>query len=692
MVDKHPIKPVKFNTAKKELGGGKIYKGRCTRNSKGVLVFEMAQKPPPTLARTLKEVIKRDAGLMLKVDVCKAADLTEDDDRDEADTPVVARGAAAARPPARDVGDAKAVPTATPEDPAADAGAKGEVTKRLTALAGAYTKMLKESVGNGPQATKLRQQLGTIKTMVAKQDWTAAKTSLDEMESLVAEWKEAQQQAAAESASAGVVTAGNAPGKAVYASSSVTNGIQKALKKLGYDPGAIDGIMGPHTQAAVKQFQQANGLVADGIMGPKTQAALAKALRGHVAAAGGVQARAPGVLAKTAAPVQGVAAGNEGDSYREPFPMDLNYKPKPLNGGISLRDSVGRRGKNLPGDVTEVQISLNRVAGAGLAISGKADDKTIAAIIAFQTSIGIPNPGGLVEVGGLTARKLAGGKVFRTDQVKPDEGGVIVGSAQRYQDTVKQAARDISKQARINASKFARRVSAGCDDFMVFAKSKIDKLKESEKARHEMIDLLAKAFSTAVGAGVMSVKGHEVAKYVVDKILDVLRDKIVAEADSLAKGSRDFEDLVNNFVQRTKDRANAIEDLVAKAVDERSNRIITAMNNSQPLSKEDDAFIEPFLFANVTDADALLERQLGIPGAARAKKVQLDILRGLVAAFMKQYLTETDSPIGRIVRNSTPGEDAAVFAAKYTKARERHLDEVDNRVQAALDKKQTGSN
>jgi peptidoglycan hydrolase-like protein with peptidoglycan-binding domain len=71
--------------------------------------------------------------------------------------------------------------------------------------------------------------------------------------------------------------------------------IQKALQKLGYDPGKIDGLMGPHTQAAIKKFQQANGLAVDGIVGSKTQAALDQALEG--AAAGGKPA-APAAVAQ----------------------------------------------------------------------------------------------------------------------------------------------------------------------------------------------------------------------------------------------------------------------------------------------------------------------------------------------------------------------------------------------------------
>lgn len=49
---------------------------------------------------------------------------------------------------------------------------------------------------------------------------------------------------------------------------------QQKLARRGFDPGPIDGVRGPRTTAAVKAFQQANGLVVDGIVGPKTLAAL----------------------------------------------------------------------------------------------------------------------------------------------------------------------------------------------------------------------------------------------------------------------------------------------------------------------------------------------------------------------------------------------------------------------------------
>lgn len=50
--------------------------------------------------------------------------------------------------------------------------------------------------------------------------------------------------------------------------------VQNNLKMLGYDPQAIDCIYGENTKAAVKEFQEANGLEADGIVGDYTWSSL----------------------------------------------------------------------------------------------------------------------------------------------------------------------------------------------------------------------------------------------------------------------------------------------------------------------------------------------------------------------------------------------------------------------------------
>jgi len=58
-----------------------------------------------------------------------------------------------------------------------------------------------------------------------------------------------------------------------------TKEIQLALKNAGFDPGAIDGKMGPRTQQAVKEFQKTKGLTPDGVVGPKTWTQLSSYLK-----------------------------------------------------------------------------------------------------------------------------------------------------------------------------------------------------------------------------------------------------------------------------------------------------------------------------------------------------------------------------------------------------------------------------
>jgi predicted chitinase len=50
--------------------------------------------------------------------------------------------------------------------------------------------------------------------------------------------------------------------------------LQKRLKELGFNPGAIDGDFGPAVQAAVLAFQKSKRLLADGIVGSRTLHAL----------------------------------------------------------------------------------------------------------------------------------------------------------------------------------------------------------------------------------------------------------------------------------------------------------------------------------------------------------------------------------------------------------------------------------
>ena len=66
--------------------------------------------------------------------------------------------------------------------------------------------------------------------------------------------------------------------------------IQLALKAAGFDPGSSDGKLGPRTKAAVRDFQQANGLSPDGKVGSRTWAKLEPYLKTAQAATPAAQA------------------------------------------------------------------------------------------------------------------------------------------------------------------------------------------------------------------------------------------------------------------------------------------------------------------------------------------------------------------------------------------------------------------
>ncbi len=89
IVTKSPTPQSAITEAQRDIGGGKIFKGECFLDDKtGELIFETETEPPSV--NTLKAVIKRDAGVTLKVNSRKAligaiADLLNEDHKAEAE-------------------------------------------------------------------------------------------------------------------------------------------------------------------------------------------------------------------------------------------------------------------------------------------------------------------------------------------------------------------------------------------------------------------------------------------------------------------------------------------------------------------------------------------------------------------------------------------------------------------------------
>jgi peptidoglycan hydrolase-like protein with peptidoglycan-binding domain len=77
--------------------------------------------------------------------------------------------------------------------------------------------------------------------------------------------------------------------------------IQQELIDVGCYPGAVDGEIGPETDAAIVAFQTASGLTPDGELGPETEAALTKAVDAGTKVCGTTTTTTAGATTTTAA-------------------------------------------------------------------------------------------------------------------------------------------------------------------------------------------------------------------------------------------------------------------------------------------------------------------------------------------------------------------------------------------------------
>ena len=134
--------------------------------------------------------------------------------------------------------------------------------------------------------------------------------------------------------------------------------LQQQLKALGYYDGPLDGDFGPGTEAAVKAFQQAQGMAVDGVAGPNTLAAL-----------GAAGTKPPAATAPPAVP--------------EPAPAPPSPQPLPEAPARVFRN--GSRG-------AEVRKIQEQLAGLGFyrgPLDGDFGPGTEAAVKAFQQAQGM---------------------------------------------------------------------------------------------------------------------------------------------------------------------------------------------------------------------------------------------------------------------------------------------------------------
>lgn len=128
-----------------------------------------------------------------------------------------------------------------------------------------------------------------------------------------------------------------------------TKDIQSMLSTRGYDVGKLDGVMGPRTEAAIKQFQKDKGLKVDGKVGPKTRAAM------------------------------------EASAYSVPMDVKFSSDVSDMSDALSVSGNI-KKSKEEKLDVQRALLELGYDVGA---IDGIIGTKTRAAIRQFQKDQGL---------------------------------------------------------------------------------------------------------------------------------------------------------------------------------------------------------------------------------------------------------------------------------------------------------------
>jgi hypothetical protein len=187
LAKKPPVPPKEIAAAKKELGGGQVFVGRC-RWENEEYVFEVGSEPPMTLANTLRTIIKNKAGLTAKVIVRVAPDLAAEAAGASAEAGPQEPAIGVVQPPAPQTGGQGA--TAAENDAA-------RFSARLKAMMPAIQKA---QAGATPLGQEIKRRAGEAGALARNNDFTQANALLDQIE---VQLKQAQQAAGAAVGDAG---------------------------------------------------------------------------------------------------------------------------------------------------------------------------------------------------------------------------------------------------------------------------------------------------------------------------------------------------------------------------------------------------------------------------------------------------------------------------------------------------------
>lgn len=214
-------------------------------------------------------------------------------------------------------------------------------------------------------------------------------------------------------------------GGAVRAYTSSGEGVQRLqseLKRMGFDPGEVDGVMGSRTKSAIKEFQKANGLTADGIVGPQTATVLSAMGGSSVSVPGSqnwrnVSGVAPAGVSISPGYNPNVGIGDSGNAAmsvtpRVPFEANFRDPTDPILNNISPeRAKMMSRGLDM--NVSREQSAKDVLIGGFGALLGKTFPMGSAPASGALTSVSRPTY--IVNSNGDLIDRTTGAKVGQSE-------------------------------------------------------------------------------------------------------------------------------------------------------------------------------------------------------------------------------------------------------------------------------------